>query len=299
MHAMKRRTFLAQMTSGAMLPAAAEPAASKALPTIRLGDKQVTRLIAGGNPMAGFSHSTQRMTELMLRYFTVERTTEFLLHCEEEGINTWQCSYQIVGRDALRAARERGSKIQYICLTADRPNIKFQDVLDTKPIAIVHHGTDTDRLMRAGQAEKIHDYIKKVHDAGLPAGISTHNPDYLARIEDSGWGNDFYMGCCYNLTRPAEEIRARMGDNLLGETYLASDPAKMLARVRQIRRPCLAFKILAAGRLCNNKASVENAFQFAYANIKPTDGAIVGMFPIISDEVKEDADLARKYARLA
>ncbi len=294
----KRRTFLARMSGAAMLPAAAELPAGKALPTIKLGDKRVTRLIAGGNPIAGFSHSTQRLSELMLRYFTVERTTEFLLHCEEEGINTWQCSYQQVGRDALRAARERGSKIQYICLTSDRPNIKFQDVLDTKPIAIVHHGSDTDRLMRAGQAGKIHDFVKKVQDAGLPAGISTHNPDYLARIEDSGWGNDFYMACCYYVSRPSEEIRGRMGDDLLGETFLASDPAKMLAHVRQIRKPCLAFKILAAGRLCNSKVSVEKAFQFAYANIKPADGAVVGMFPIISDEVREDADLARKYAKL-
>ena len=41
---------------------------------------------------------------------------------------------------------------------------------------------------------------------------------------------------------------------------------------------------------------MEKAFQFAFANIKKTDGVIVGMFPILSDEIGEDADLARKYA---
>jgi hypothetical protein len=58
----------------------------------------------------------------------------------------------------------------------------------------------------------------------------------------------------------------------------------------------LGFKILAAGRLCNNRASMDAAFQFAFANIKKSDGVIVGMFPILTDEIAEDAALARKYA---
>lgn len=294
-----RREFLTASLLGAAGAAhlAASPEAAKTLPAVRLADKKVTRLIAGGNPIAGFSHSSLRLSELMLKYFTVERTTEFLLRCEAEGINTWQCSYTPVARDALRAARERGSKIQYICLTSDRPTVSFQDVLALKPIAICHHGVDTDRLMAAGQAEKVHDFLKRVHDAGLPAGVSTHNPDNLARVEDSGWQADFYMTCFYNLYRPMEQIKSRLGDELLGELYFASDPKRMTERVRQIGKTCLAFKILAAGRLCGNKASVERAFEFAYANIKPTDGVIVGMFPILFDEIEEDASLARKHAK--
>jgi hypothetical protein len=296
-----RRTFLTTSLLGAAGAGrlVATPGPAKALPTIRLADKMVTRLIAGGNPIAGYSHSSQRLSQLMLQYFNVERTTEFLLRCEAEGINTWQCSYQPVGRDALRAARERGSKIQYICLSADRAGLSFQDVLALKPIAICHHGSDTDRLMAAGQAQKIHDYIKRVHDAGLPAGVSTHSPDNLARLEDSDWKADFYMACFYNLSRPMEQTKSRLGDELLGEVYFASDPKRMTERVRQIGKTCLAFKILAAGRLCNSTASVERAFEFAYSNIKPTDGVIVGMFPILSDEVGEDAMLARKYAKVA
>ena len=42
----------------------------------------------------------------MVKYFTVERTTEFLLHLEEEGIDTFQSSWAPTVRDALRAARE-------------------------------------------------------------------------------------------------------------------------------------------------------------------------------------------------
>jgi hypothetical protein len=66
--------------------------------------------------------------------------------------------------------------------------------------------------------------------------------------------------------------------------------------VRRVSRPCLGFKILAAGRLSTGRPSLEKAFQFAYSNIKKTDGVIVGMFPILTDEIAEDAELARKYA---
>lgn len=276
--------------------AAATETPGNLLPTVRLGDKKVTRLIAGGNPIAGFSHSTIGLSRLMLNYFTVERTTAFVHHLEREGINTWQSSFTPVVRDALRAAREQGSRIQYLCLSSERPAIKFQDVLDAKPIAICHHGVDTDRLTRAGQMGRIRDYVNKVRDAGLPAGVSTHDPTILARVEDAGWDVDFYMTSCYNVYRPAAEITDRLGDEILGEVYLAGDPGRMLARVRQIPRPCLAFKILAAGRLGGSKESLDAAFRNTYSNIKPTDGAIVGMFPILTDEVKEDASLARRHA---
>jgi hypothetical protein len=142
----------------------------------------------------------------------------------------------------------------------------------------------------------VHDYIKRVHDHGLLAGVSTHNPDFVARIEDSGWENEFYMTCLYNVTRTPEQVKKMVGDAVLGELFLESDPKLMTARVRQVRKPCLAFKLLGAGRVSGTPAGVENAFRFAYANIKPTDAAIVGMFPILNDEVKEDADLARRFA---
>lgn len=296
-----RRTFLKSALAGGAgmlgrgLGGAALP--DSALPAVTLGAIRVSRLIAGGNPVNGYGHSTRRMDELMLNYFTVERTTEFLLHCEQEGITTWQTSWSPKVDEALRAARERGSKIQLILLAAENERSPWQKMLDLKPIAICHHGSYTDNLMRTGQPQKIHDYVKRVKDAGLAAGISTHNPDNVARIEDSGWENDFYMTCFYYVTRPKEEIAAKLGDEIVGEPFLAGDPKRMTARVRQVKKTCLGFKILGAGRMCGNQQSVERAFEFAYSNIKPTDAVIVGLFPIFTDEVREDCALARKYAR--
>jgi len=121
------------------------------LPTITLGKHRVTRLIAGWNPIAGHSHTTLNMARVMREYFTVERTVEFLQECERAGINTWQYDHTEKGVQALQKAREQGSKLQVICLHAERGHdAPIKKVIDeAHPIAIVHHGGVTDAMFRA------------------------------------------------------------------------------------------------------------------------------------------------------
>jgi hypothetical protein len=69
----------------------------------------------------------------------------------------------------------------------------------------------------------------------------------------------------------------------------------MYQAVRNTKRPCLAFKILAAGRLSDNKAWVEQAFREAYQSIKPGDGVIIGIYDRYSDQAAENAALVKKY----
>jgi hypothetical protein len=75
---------------------------------------------------------------------------------------------------------------------------------------------------------------------------------------------------------------------------MEKDPERMCKMLRQTKRPGLAFKLLGAGRTSSSPQLVEKAFRFAYANIKPADAAIIGMFPRYRDEVKENTDLARR-----
>jgi hypothetical protein len=292
---LSRRSLLAASAASTAAAGSKTDGAAEPLATIALGSNRVSRLIAGANPINGFSHATTRLNDLMVQYFTLERTTEFILHCEKQGITTWQTSYSPKVRDALRAARERGSKIQVIMLTSGKQLDVFNEILAMNPIAVVHHGNVTDTHFQMGTQQAVRDYVKRVHDAGLLAGVSTHNPEVLGRIEDSGWENDFYMTCLYNVSRSKDELRKMVGDEPLGELFLASDPARMTARVRQVKKPCLVFKILGAGRVSGTAAGVEKAFEFAYRNIKPIDGVIVGMFPVLHDEVKQNADLARRF----
>ncbi len=304
-----RRSFLAKASgvaaSGLVLSSAARaddppPEKQPLLPTIKLGPHDVTRLIAGWNPIGGHSHTTLNMARVMREYFTVERTVEFVLKCEQEGINTWQYDHTDNGVKSLRAAREQGSAIQAICLHAERAHdAPLKKVIDeADPIAIVHHGGVTDAMFRAERYEQVRDFVKKVKDAGRLAGVSSHCPDNIKRVADEGWENDFFMTCFHYVTRPSDQQKELMGRTTVGEPFLESDPDDMTAVARAVEKPCLGFKILAAGRKCWSKYAVEKAFKYAFANLKPIDAVIVGIFPKYYDEVAEDAKFARKYGAI-
>lgn len=270
------------------------------LPTINLGEHRISRLIAGSNPISGYSYMGPILDRHMKEYFTPRRIVEFLLKCEQEGINTHQFSRPEEMSAVFRELRDRGSKMKFICLHAGGPEKAPPEkvVRDTQPIAIVHHGGVTDRLFREGKSSQVLDFVKRVHDAGVLAGVSAHNPDCIKRIADEGWPVDFFMTCFYYLTRTREELE-KMPPVVTAEvsySFFTSDPMTMTKVARQVDQPCLGFKILAAGRMCNHKEKVETAFKFAFEHLKPTDGVIVGMYPRYQDQIRQNAGYTRKFA---
>jgi hypothetical protein len=233
----------------------------------------------------------------MLEWFTPERTVEFLQSCERAGINTWQFDHFPKVVDALRGVREKGSKLQFICIHHDkRPATLQQVIADLSPIALMHHGGVTDTLFREGKSQVVHDFVKRAHDLGVLAGVSAHNPENIQRIADEGWEVDLFMTCFYYVTRPVEDQKKMFGGRAaVFEPFYDTDPVEMTKVVRAVKVPCLGFKILAAGRRCWSDAEVEECFKFAFASIKKTDAVIVGLFPKYKDEIAQDVALARKY----
>ena len=311
-----RREFLSRLSAAAAgsafafgnisrveeTPSAQAGSPGAALPTIQLGKHSITRLIAGSNPILGYSYMGPVLDRHMKEYFTVERTVEFLSKCERAGINTHQLGGPEKMAVVLRKLRERGTKMKFICLHADDPermSIK-QVVQDIQPIAIVHHGGVTDRLFRAGKNGEVHDFVKRVHDAGVMAGVSAHNPDCIKRVADEGWDVDLFMTCFYHITRSRQEIE-KMPPVVTAQVvraFFSGDPLEMTKVVRQVEQPCLGFKILAAGRMCRNERSVADAFKFAFEHIKPTDGVIVGMYPRYTDQIGQNTQNARQFGVL-
>jgi len=298
-----RRQFLAGVSAAvAAVPAAAgglaaaEPAAAPSpLPTIALGPHRVTRLVAGWNPIGGYSYLGPHTDRHMKEYYTVDQTVQFLLDCERCGINLHQFSPSDKMPEVLRKVRERGSKMQFLCLDGNREGIKAM-VASARPIAMVHHGGATDTLFSQGKSQAVHDFVKAAHDCGVLAGVSAHNPDCIKRIADEGWEVDLFMGCFYYLTRKDAAPQPTLQ---VSYAFYADDPPVMTAVLRQVKQPCLGFKILASGRKCSSQQTVKEAFRFAFENLKPTDGVIVGMYPRFFDEIRANADYTRQFARAA
>ena len=122
-------------------------------------------------------------------------------------------------------------------------------------------------------------------------------PAVVDTLESRGWDLDYYMTCVYERHRTKAELEKLLGQAPLnvGEVYLPMDPPRMYKMIRQTKRPCLAFKILAAGRLSERKEWVEQAFRDTFAAIKPTDAVIVGMYDRFSDQPAENAEFARRF----
>jgi hypothetical protein len=304
-----RREFLKQTVAGLSLAATGttafsqDSAAKPEMPTVQLGSHRVSRLIAGSNPMLGYSHTSALLSRMMMDYYTIENMGKVLERCLELGINTWQTSAHEKVDKTLEGLRSRGRDMQWIFL-ANNPHLQDAGALkeviqQNKPMAVVHHGQVTDRLWREGQVEKAHDFVKRVQDLGVMGGLSSHNPAVIRHAESHGWNVDFYMTSFYRDSRSREELKAQLNEAPLGEVFLASDPPLMCEAIREVKRTCLAFKILAAGRNCEHADQVANAFEYAFRNIKRNDAVIVGLFPRYQDQILEDAKLAVQFSALS
>src|SRR5437773_222502 len=163
-----------------------------------------------------------------------------------------------------------------------------------KPIGIAPHGALAERLHRQNKLGTLTDLLKRIRDQGVLAGLSAHNPALIELAEEKKWEVDYYMCCQYYLTRPREEFQKLLGGELpLGEIYLPSDPPRMFKVIQATHKPCLAYKILAAGRRIESRAQVRQCFETAFNNIKPTDAVIVGMYQQLGDQVGENAAIVR------
>jgi hypothetical protein len=259
----------------------------------------------------GYSHFNTIMDATYLEYYTDERVVQFMLNCEKAGINSWQGNFAACAQRQYPMIRDAGCKMNFVALSdpwdfkhgvrdPEEQNAALMEQLSivarAKPIVIAHHGNVTDNLFRIGKLDMVRTFIDKVHDMGFPAGVSTHNPAVIEEIEHKGWPVDFYQACFYRQSRNAADYQKEINVVPEGEAYLSSDPPRMCKVIRQVSKPCLGFKILAAGRKCTSAESVRAAFKFAYENVKSTDVVIVGMFPKYKDQITENAGYAREFA---
>ena len=278
--------------------AAAAVPADPWLPTIKLGPHPVTRLIIGGNPIYGHSHFNRILSESMVKWHTPERVVELIKHAEAKGINTWQNSYAERTLSDLDRYREAGGKMHWLCLGKpdwDENPGRINEAAKRKPIGIAPHGSLAERLHRAKKLDVLTGLLKRIRDTGVLVGLSAHDPRVIELAEEKGWDVDYYMCCLYYLTRPREEFQKLLGPDLpLGEIYLPGDPPRMFKVIRSTRKPCLAYKVLAAGRRVESPAQVRQSFETALGQIKPTDAMIVGMWQQFGDQVAENAKAVRE-----
>ena len=274
--------------------AGAVAAAPGGLPTIKLGPHTVSRLIVGGNPVSGNAHVAGGLGREMRDYFTAANVKKLLFNCEQAGINTWQSRGDRHILRLLNEYRLEGGKLQWIAQTAselaDIPS-HIRQLARSGAIGIYHHGSQTDKFWQAGKIEEARGMCKVMRDTGVQVGLGTHIPEVIDHVESKAWDVDFYMTCVYNISRTREEMEKLAGRKLDDQLFWDPDREKMLARVRQTKKPCLIFKVYGASRKCGSPEQMLEALRLVARYAKSTDAVVIGMFPKHKEQVNENCRL--------
>jgi len=280
--------------AAARQPGPLTPASQVQVPTMKFGGVEISRMVLGVNPFYGYAHYNNNFGTVMKEWYTEDKVCDVMHQANRFGINAF--NYVHLDRapaDWARFVAEGGKMHLIIQVTA---NVDAEMLVKTlKPLALQRQGEVVDTAYQNGDLNSVKEWCKKARDLGVMVGVGTHIPEVIARVEEENWDVDFYSGCVYNRRRTVDEWKKVLNGEILEmptDIYLKSDPPRMYQVIRQTRKPCFAFKILAAGRIPDR--GIEQAFRTAFESIKPMDGIYVGVFPRVKDEVRENAEIVHR-----
>ncbi len=292
-----RREFLKHAGALPIALAAAQAAAgavaSSGMPMIPFGKYSLSRLVCGSNPFNAGSHLSVFVNQEMRAYYTPDQILKTLRRCQEAGVNAWQSGSRNL--DLHRRFLDEGGHMHFLSIESD--TAALAKLAEAKCIGVAHHGEVTDQLFKSGKLGQLQDFLKRVRESGMMVGVSTHMPAVVDAIESAGWDLDYYMTCVYERHRTEEELKKLLGHVPIPvrEVYLQEDPPRMYQAIQATKRHCLAFKILAAGRLSERRDWVEKAFRETFRAVKPIDGVIVGLYDKFADQAADNAALVRRF----
>ncbi len=256
------------------------------LPAVDFCGLKVTRLVIGANPFGGFSHQNALRDREMLEYYTPDRIIETWKRAGAAGINTMVTNNE--SAHVVRAVREylsAGGSLQWIAQVNGRTEDggsamlrAIDDVVAMGCKALYFHGMLVDNACSRGDAALLQRLCEHARSFGLPAGAAGHDPRTHRWIDGLDIV-DFHAVCFFNCGSLHEDK---------GERFRLHDMAEAVETIRGLRKPCIAYKIMGAGRI-----DPRMAFQHAFSSIKPSDVVNVGMHRGDRDDmVEENAALA-------
>jgi hypothetical protein len=253
-------------------------------------------------------------------YLTPEKIAEENKHMLELGINCMEAGMRFAQHNekfgtsllwATRGSAQTGKET--------RPWQHPKDIAKRGPIAIHHQGAGdngTDAWWRQGKLNVVREYCKMIRDTGVLVAVTSHRPEVFMEIESQDWDVDYYMPCLYKYGRTHSEWLKEFASNphmmpveigyptegnseLYGGeiAFVQGDPPEMLKVIKQCKKPCWVYKLLASTRLTQREDIVEDRFKYILSNIKSTDAVVVGMWGKYSDEFALNKEYVVKYGR--
>ncbi len=280
--------------------------ASGLLPQGRIGHVSIGRLICGGNLIRGYAHTRGKVfvSSLLKDYFSEEKIFDMLERCEERGIDTVVTN---VGSDSgdteitrilCRYWHERGGKIQWIaqCQPASPDDMEtVQIAVDRGAVGAFLMGVLADRWTKNQCIDRIGRIVDFIRKNGLIAGVAGHLLCVPMECEKAGVNPDFYVKTFHasrsgavnrvaNRTGFSADIQSSGDIEMESDTSWCTDPAETAEYMKTVKKPWIAYKVLAAGAI-----DPQEGFRFAFEN--GADFVLAGMFDF---QIAENAYLVRQ-----
>ena len=267
--------------------AAVTAAATEPFPKGRIGGREFSRLIMGGNLIAGWSHSRDLpyVSSLMRRYNTPAKIRETLELGESQGITAIN-TYVMDDNAQIFEHWKSGGKIQWFAqIRMDEAGgfSQIQKAVDQGATGIHMNGDAAEGLLNQGKLDKILESVQFIKARKRIAGVGAHDLRVIVECEKAGLDVDFYQKTLHThdyYTAPRSDETGALGAH---DNSWCQDPQAVIDFMAKVKKPWIAFKILAAGAIPPRAA-------FPYAFNAGADFILVGMFDW---QVVEDVKLAR------
>jgi uncharacterized membrane protein YphA (DoxX/SURF4 family) len=272
------------------------------VPKGKIGEYEISRIIAGGNLISGYAHSRDLIyvSHLVQTYFTDEKVIETFKLCEACGINTMIVRVDANTLRILEKYRKRDGKMHWIAqckITDEEIGPDINAAVDNGAIGAYVHGGICDNTVSRGKTEILCQAVDYIRSKGILAGLAGHDLRVMISCEEHGAEPDFYMKTLNSANywtagprlikdpgwkpRPEEIVEPEYGadtnDNIWSVT-----PQQTIEYMKEVQKPWIAYKVLGAGAIHPN-----DGFRYAFEN--GADFCCVGMFDF---QVVEDANIA-------
>ena len=250
------------------------------LPTAKIGNLRLSRLILGGNLIGGWAHARDLIyvSKLVKAYHTREKIFQTFILAETSGINTFLTNPILC--DVINDYwRTLGGKIRFIsdCGGGDLLEM-IQKSIDNGACACYIQGGVADKLVAEENFDLIEEALELIRKNGVPAGIGGHKLATVSTCVEKGFLPDFWMKTLHHhdywSAKPEEKL-----DNIWCE-----QPEETAAFMKDVKQPWIAFKTLAAG-------AIEPEVGFKYAFENGADFICVGMYDF---QIVDDVNVALK-----
>jgi hypothetical protein len=261
--------------------------AKDTLPMGRIGSVELSRLMLGGNLFSGYAHARDLsyVAPLMKRYNTDAKILETLELAETHGINCVN-SWVRDGITHLQQHWKRGGKMKWIAqarVTANGGLDQFKQAADLGAVGVHVTGDVADLLVRDGQVDTIARTLELAHARKCLAGIGAHGLAAIVACEKAKLNPDFYIKTLHSHEYHTAPRADETGDLGRYDNSWCKDPEAVIETMEGIRKPWIAFKVMAAG-------AIPPARAFPYAFNNGADFVLAGMFDW---QIAEDVRLAK------